>query len=92
MKISNNPNIQQINALNAYNKNISKVKKSEAIMPASDKIEISSKAKDIQIATKAFDELPEVRQAKIDELKRLIQSGEYKPSSEDIAKKMLGRE
>ncbi len=87
MRINNSQNVQ--NVMNAYNKNISKVKKTESTQFKSDKIEISDSAKDFQVAMKALGELPEVRNDKVEALKKKITDGKYQPSAQDIAKKML---
>ena len=87
MKVFNNPQIQQV--LKSYQKTVAKTEKSEPAAMAQDKIEISDAAKDAQVAMKAFNDVPEVRQDKIDELKSQIQSGQYKPSTEAVADKLL---
>ncbi|MBN2900093.1 MAG: flagellar biosynthesis anti-sigma factor FlgM [Clostridia bacterium] len=87
MRINSSQNVQQM--LKAYNKNVSKVKETEKTAFKSDKIEISESAKDFQVAMKAFSDLPEVREEKVDDLKKKIADGNYQPSAKDIAKKML---
>jgi negative regulator of flagellin synthesis FlgM len=87
MRINNSQNIQQV--MKAYNKNVSKVKKTEKATFQSDKIEISESAKDFQVAMKALSDVPEVREEKVEALKKEIADGKYQPSAKDIAKKML---
>lgn len=87
MRINNSQNVQQV--MKAYNKNVSKTKKTESTKFKSDKIEISESAKDFQVAMKALGELPDVRQDKVDTLKTKIEDDKYQPSAKDIAKKML---
>lgn len=87
MKIHGNINIQKIQK--AYNKNVGKVKKTDKSEMKRDQIDISQSAKDFQIAMDAFKKLPDVRQDKIDDVKESIDKGTYKPSAEDIIKKML---
>ncbi len=87
MRINNSQSVQ--NVLKAYNKNVSKVKKTEETKFKSDKIEISESAKDFQVAMKALSDLPETREEKVDALKKKIADGKYQPSAQDIAKKML---
>lgn len=87
MRINNSQNVQQI--LKAYNKNVSKVKKTEETKFKSDKIEISESSKDFQVAMKALEDTPEIREDKVAELKKKIADGNYQPSAQDIAKKML---
>ena len=51
MKISNNPNIQKL--LGVYRKNTETVQKTSKISQEKDKVEISDKAKDFQLALNA---------------------------------------
>jgi len=87
MKINSQMRINSINK--AYGKNVGKVKKTEKAGMKPDTIEISEEAKDFQVAMKAFSELPEVREEKVEALKEKVQSGNYKPSAKDIAAKMM---
>lgn len=87
MKIQGNFNIQKIQK--AYSKNVSKTEKTGKTEMKRDKIEISQSSKEFQIAMDAFKKLPDVRQDKIDEVKESIDNDTYKPSTEDLIKKML---
>lgn len=87
MKVFNNPQVNQV--LKTYQKQVERTEKTEPAAMARDKIEISDQARDFQTAMKAFKELPEVRQQKLDELREQIGSGEYKPSAETVADKLL---
>jgi len=89
MKIVGNTNVQSV--MKAYGKNVGKTKKTEGIKFESDKIEISQEAHDFQVAMKAFKDLPDVREDKVSELKEQVNSGSYKPSSEDVMNKLLSR-
>jgi len=89
MKIQSNPNVQKI--MKAYGKSAPKVKKTEGMKFEEDKIEISTQAKEIQVAMKALKELPDVRQDKVDDIRAQIKDGSYKPSAEDVAEKILAR-
>jgi negative regulator of flagellin synthesis FlgM len=87
MKISNQMNIQ--NVLKSYNKQVKKTESADKVAFANDKVEISSAARDIQVARKALEEVPDIRTDKLDEIKTLMASGNYKPSAEDIVEKLL---
>jgi len=54
-----------------------------------DKVSLSSTARDIQQAKKAVEELPDVREEKVRELKDRIEAGKYDVNGEKIAGKML---
>ncbi len=66
-------------------------KKAEGMKFEEDKIEISSQAREIQVAMKALKEVPDVREEKVNEIRAQIKNGTYKPSSEDVAEKLLER-
>lgn len=87
MKITNQMNIQ--NVLSSYGKTVKKTQAPEKVNLGSDKVEISNAAREIQVARKALSEVPEVRTEKLDEIKNLMASGNYKPSAEDIVDKIL---
>lgn len=88
MKIYNQPSVQQV--MKSYSKTPEKSKVEKSGPVASDQIQISSQARSFQVAMKAIQEVPDVRQDKIDSLKNQIESGTYRPSAQDIAKKMMG--
>lgn len=87
MKIYGNMNVQKVQK--AYGKNIGKVNKTSKSEMKRDQLEISQDAKDFQIAMDAFKKLPNVRQDKVDDVKDQIAKGSYKPTAEDIIKKMM---
>jgi len=57
---------------------------------ATEKVDISSRAKEIQLAKTVINGLPEIRDAKVQELKAQIEQGSYKVDNEKLAKKMVG--
>ena len=87
MRINRPINIQKV--ITGYNKNVGKVNKTGNTEMKRDQINISQSSKDFQIAMDAFKKLPDVRQDKINSIKSDIEKGTYKPSTEDIIKKMM---
>lgn len=87
MKVLNNMQVNPV--LKAYQKQIEKTEKTGPAVMARDKIEISDQARDFQTAMKAFKELPEVREEKLDEIRSQMEKGEYKPSSEAVVGKLM---
>lgn len=75
------------NVLKAYSKTAKKV---EPTNKATDRVEISEMAREMQIARRAIDQLPEIREDKVNEIKALMQSGQYKPSAQNVLDKILG--
>ena len=58
---------------------------------ASDKVEISSFGKELQIAKQAVSNAPDVREDKVAELKNQIANGTYSVSPESFAEKLLAK-
>lgn len=87
MKVNLTPQINQV--MKTYQKQIERTEKAGPAAMARDKIEISDQARDFQTAMKAFKELPDVRQGKVEELRSQMESGQYKPSSEAVADKIM---
>lgn len=56
---------------------------------STDSISLSSRAKLLQQLRASYDKLPEVREDKIQDLKKRIQEGSYKLSSEEIVQHLL---
>ncbi len=54
-----------------------------------EKVSISSISRDVKLAKKAIEELPDVREEKVRELKDQIEQGTYDLSGEKIAEKMF---
>ncbi|AOY75640.1 flagellar biosynthesis anti-sigma factor FlgM [Clostridium formicaceticum] len=87
MKIHNNPNINKVMKL--YNKACQETEKIMETQQKKDKLDISDKAKEFQVAMKAFKNLPETRQEKVKVLKESIQNNSYNVSGKEIADKMM---
>jgi negative regulator of flagellin synthesis FlgM len=56
-----------------------------------DKLQLSGKATEIFKLVEEIKLLPDVRQDKVDELRRQIEIGEYQPSNEAIANAILNK-
>jgi negative regulator of flagellin synthesis FlgM len=57
---------------------------------ATERVDISAKAKDFQRIRQILDQIPDVREEKIQELKDRIESGNYVVDSGKVAAKMVG--
>ena len=55
-----------------------------------DEISLSATAKDMQVAKNALNTVPDVREAKIADIKSRIDNGTYDVSVEDFAAKLMG--
>ena len=56
---------------------------------SSDKIEISTLGRDLQVAKKAVNEADDIRWDRVNEIKQRMQSGTYNVSAEEVADKMV---
>ncbi|WFD10044.1 flagellar biosynthesis anti-sigma factor FlgM [Tepidibacter hydrothermalis] len=88
MKINGVSNIHKV--MNAYkankSQNINKVSLKE------DKIEISQKGKDYQIAMDALKNVEDVREDKVNDIKIRIENGTYTIDKHNIAKSMISED
>ncbi|RME67977.1 MAG: flagellar biosynthesis anti-sigma factor FlgM [Nitrospirae bacterium] len=66
-----------------------KGKTSEQKGQIKDSVHLSDKARKVEELRKAVDAVPEVRQDRVQALKRAIQEGTYRIDAEKIAQKML---
>jgi len=55
-----------------------------------EKVDLSTKAKDIQQIKQIVDQTPDVREKTVQELKSQIDTGSYKVNSAKVAEKMMG--
>lgn len=75
--------------LDIYNQRDTNIKKTKTKTTENDNFTVSEEARDFQAVFRAVSKAPDVRQDKIDAIKKQIQEGTYNISSEDIANKML---
>lgn len=55
-----------------------------------DRVELSDRARAMQVASGALQKLPDIRVDKVDDIKQLVKSGSYWIPGEKIAERMLG--
>lgn len=63
---------------------------SGTLLPQEEKVDLSTKAKDIQRIKAQLADIPDIREEKVRELKAEIEKGTYRVSGEKIAEKMVG--
>lgn len=61
-----------------------------AAVKSEEKVDLSTKAKEIQQAKVEVSKLPDVREEKVQEIKTQVEKGTYNVSGEQIANKMVG--
>ena len=82
--------IDAYNAVNQVYQTNTQAKKVETSKKvSSDKVEISQTGKDIAVAKKAIAEAPDVREDRVETIKKQIAEGTYSVSLEDVADKMV---
>ncbi|TSA56180.1 MAG: flagellar biosynthesis anti-sigma factor FlgM [Planctomycetaceae bacterium] len=59
-------------------------------MAPEEKVSLSSKVQDVQKIKEAVQELPDIREEKVETLKNQIKQGTYDINAEEIAQKMVG--
>ena len=77
-----------LNPIKAYTSQVigkDKAKQAAYVSMQTDKLEISSRAKEMQVFRSKLAELPIVREDLVADLKQRIQEGSYKPSGDKIA-------
>lgn len=84
MKVSNVGNAYEIYANKTTN-----LKKKESVGKAKDTVNVSDVGKGFQMAFKAVSNSPDIREDKVDSLKKQIDSGSYNISAEEISDKIL---
>lgn len=67
---------------------VSRVEKKQELT-ATDKVEISSEARDFQAILNAIKLTPDVREEKVNEIKKKIDSGTYNISGRDVVEKLI---
>lgn len=92
MEIQNNQGIgidAYVNQVQDRNKAETPDNKPEKTAVKSDTVVISDAAREIQETRKKLDEIPDVREAKVSQLRSQIQNGTYNIDNEKIAGKMI---
>jgi negative regulator of flagellin synthesis FlgM len=88
--IDNEVNNMKVNSTNVdriqyYQNHVKKIEKEQPKQQQEDKLEISSQAKDLQIASQLIAE----REERIQQLKKQVEDGSYKVQPTLVAEKML---
>lgn len=56
-----------------------------------DSLAISSFAKELQVAKQSVQSAPDIRQAKVDEIKQQMEAGKYNISASQVAEKLVNK-
>jgi negative regulator of flagellin synthesis FlgM len=61
-----------------------------AAATVTERVDLSTRAKDIRQIKQILDQIPDVREDKVQELKRQIDNGSYRVHADKVAEKMVG--
>jgi|GEM_PF-1388332 negative regulator of flagellin synthesis FlgM len=61
----------------------------ESTSPKGERVEISPQAREIQRLKAALEEIPDVRQKRVDEIRKLIQEGRYRVDLDAVSDRLL---
>lgn len=86
----------RINGINAMSQvyNANKAKKAygtQNTAKSKDTLALSDFAKELSVAKSAVDQTPDVRQARVDQIKEQMQAGTYNVTAAQIADKLIGK-
>lgn len=87
MKVGNVPGVTGV-----YNKQgISKVTPTKEVKGKKDVVSISNSGQDFNTVLKALREVPDIRQEKVEEISKKIETGTYNVSGKEIVEKVVSR-
>jgi negative regulator of flagellin synthesis FlgM len=92
MEIDKNPGIQidaYVNQVHDKQKTGAGSAKPDKAAAGTDTVVISDAAKRLQEARRQLDDIPDIRQEKVAELKRQVESGTYQIRAEETAAKLI---
>lgn len=81
--------ISKITGMYDQHKSVGRVGRTGAVTAKKDVLSISSQAKDFQTAYKALKDIPDIRQAKVNELSEKYDSGSYDIDGNDVIDKVI---
>jgi negative regulator of flagellin synthesis FlgM len=81
--------IPRIQGIYDRQKTVNKVESTSPVSSKKDVVSISGQAKDYQIIMKALENVPDVRQEKIDQIIKKYNSGNYGVDGREVADKMI---
>ena len=84
--------IDSVNRIyNAYTAQMAAGAKGAEKVKGKDEVDLSTQAKDFTSVKRMLSDIPEVREDKVQEIKKRIENGTYNVSSKDVASKILAQ-
>jgi negative regulator of flagellin synthesis FlgM len=94
MEISGKNPLTALNAsiqrLDTSHQNARVQKAEEETQPGSDRIELSVRSREIQQVNELIRSTPDIREAKVEQVRREVENGTYNVKAELIAEKIIG--
>ena len=84
-----NPGVQRLDLHQPQNQRTPKPGE-VSVNPGSDRIELSVRSREIQHIDKLISSTPDIREAKVEQIRSAVESGTYNVKAEKIADKILG--
>jgi negative regulator of flagellin synthesis FlgM len=84
-----NPGVQRLDLQTAQTHRTAKPGEAGA-SPGSDRIELSVRSREIQHVDELISSTPDIREAKVEQIRSAVESGTYNVKAEKIADKILG--
>ena len=83
-----NANFQRIDAQSQYQK--APQSSEESSKSENDRIELSVRSREIQHIDELIQSTPDIREAKVEQIRSAVENGTYNVKAEKIAKKLIG--
>lgn len=84
--------IDSVNRIyNAYTAQMAAGAKGAEKVKGKDEVDLSTQAKDFTSVKRILSDIPEVREDKVQDIKKRIENGTYNVSSKDVASKILAQ-
>lgn len=84
--------IDSVNRIyNAYTAQMAAGAKGAEKVKGKDEVDLSTQAKDFTSVKRMLSDIPEVREDKVQDIKKRIENGTYNVSSKDVASKILAQ-
>lgn len=82
-------NVPKVSGVYGNSTKVDKLSKTNGVASSKDELTISGAAKDFSVVLKALKAVPDVRQDKVEEISKKMDSGEYNVSSSDVSSRIV---
>ena len=89
MKIQNDPSVVKHSTLQKATSDAKTAKAQENTSVSGDNVQLSARALECNRIKEILEQVPDVRQEKVEQLNRQVADGSYKPDTEKTAEKLI---